>query len=92
MKIEEMVTAGLTAVVSQAQERGRDVHAVLLMIDVLTGEHALQGVPAQGDPPLCCALHTFFHWLIRHNPDLGRRLQQELAEILDGKPAGAHVH
>lgn len=95
MKVESLVAGALMSVTEQARSDGGDPHAVLLMVDTVSGDHSLQALTARGEDavPLCCALLAVFRAFVMRRPDLGLLLQAELAAVLElAKPAGSRLN
>lgn len=89
MNVESLTASALVGIVSHAQNNGKDVHAVLLVIDNASGEHSLKAMQAQGGPALCCAGRAVFRQFLETHPDVGRLLAAEIADVLSAMPAGA---
>lgn len=82
MNVESLTASALVGIVSHVHNLGREVHAVLLLIEPASGEHSLQAVQAAGTPALCCAGRAVFRQLVAKHPDVGRLLQLEIADVL----------
>jgi hypothetical protein len=92
MEIAELARASLMAVASQTEQNGRDVHSMLLLIDVVTGETALQALPSENGPALCCCLGEFFRQFVMRNPELALKVRGEIDRALSSAAAGQAVH
>lgn len=88
MNVDSLTASALVGIVSHAQKSGKDVHAVLLVIDTVSGEHSLKAMQALGGPALCCAGRAVFRQFLETHPDVGRLIAAEIADVLSATPAG----